>query len=94
MLELGRSSERFHREALAIREQQTPGSDTVATSYFIFPNTVIYCGALSPDKLFINVMRMFPADVGNLVTHGGSPGVSSKRVCPYSDVAPQSANKP
>jgi phenylpropionate dioxygenase-like ring-hydroxylating dioxygenase large terminal subunit len=43
--------------------------DTLGTSYFIFPNTVIYCGALTPDKLFINVMRMFPRGVGNLVTH-------------------------
>lgn len=59
-----------HRVVYPPRDlEQWENSDTVATSYFIFPNTVIYCGALSPDKLFINVMRMFPVDVGNLATH-------------------------
>jgi nitrite reductase/ring-hydroxylating ferredoxin subunit len=43
--------------------------DTLGTPYFIFPNTVIYCGALTPDKLFVNMMRMFPRGVGNLITH-------------------------
>jgi carnitine monooxygenase subunit len=43
--------------------------DTLGTPYFIFPNTVIYCGALTPDKLFVNLMRMFPRGVGNLITH-------------------------
>jgi nitrite reductase/ring-hydroxylating ferredoxin subunit len=43
--------------------------DTLGTPYFIFPNTVIYSGALSPDKLHINLIRMFPRGVGNLVTH-------------------------
>jgi carnitine monooxygenase subunit len=43
--------------------------DTLATPYFVFPNTVIYCGALTPDKLYVNMMRMFPRGVGNLVTH-------------------------
>lgn len=43
--------------------------DTLGTSYFIFPNTVLYLGALTPDKLYVNVMRMFPRGVDNLVTH-------------------------
>ncbi len=49
--------------------EQWEDSETLAASYFVFPNTVIYCGALSPDKMFVNLMRMFPSDVGNLVTH-------------------------
>jgi phenylpropionate dioxygenase-like ring-hydroxylating dioxygenase large terminal subunit len=56
-----------------IREwKQKPESewliDTLGTSYFIFPNTVIYCGALTPDRLYVNLMRMFPRGVGDLVT--------------------------
>jgi carnitine monooxygenase subunit len=43
--------------------------DTLPTPYFVFPNTVIYCGALTPDRLYVNMMRMFPRGVGNLITH-------------------------
>lgn len=43
--------------------------DTIGTPYFVFPNTVIYCGALTPDKLYVNLMRMFPRGVGHLITH-------------------------
>ena len=43
--------------------------DTLGTSYFLFPNTVLYLGALTADKLYVNVMRMYPRGVDNLVTH-------------------------
>lgn len=59
-----------HRVVYPPRDvEQWEDSDTLAAAYFIFPNTVIYCGALSPDKLFVNLMRMFPVDVGNIITH-------------------------
>jgi phenylpropionate dioxygenase-like ring-hydroxylating dioxygenase large terminal subunit len=42
--------------------------DTLGTPYFIFPNTIIFLGSLSPSASYVTTFRLFPQSVGEMTT--------------------------
>jgi nitrite reductase/ring-hydroxylating ferredoxin subunit len=42
--------------------------DSLGLTYFIFPNTLIFSGSLSPTSSFLSTFRLFPLSVGEMNT--------------------------